>query len=111
MADAFEQCSRHSKLITINNHSSTFMKKFLSIAVGLLLAGNLLAADTTTTAADQKWLSAAQKLVKTGRTISTPSQVRLALVKEWAKKEGFTVAVTKTETSYQVQASRSLASN
>jgi hypothetical protein len=85
------------------------MKKFASIAVGLVLAGNLLASGTISEA-DQKWLAAAQKLVTAGRTISTPSQTRLALVKDWAHKEGFTVAVTKTDSSYQVQATRSLAS-
>lgn len=87
------------------------MKKVIVAAVSLLLfAGYVALAEPS--AADQKWLEAVQKMVDKGQTqISTPSADRVKLVKDWAAKSGFTVAVTQNESSYKLEITKHVAKN
>ena len=60
--------------------------------------------------ADQKWLEAVQKIVTKGDgKVSTPNEVRVNLLKDWAGKNGYAVKVTKTDASYTVQITKTLA--
>lgn len=74
----------------------------------LLLAG-LLAASTTAlagepSAADQKWLEVVQKMAANGpQQVSTPSEERMKLLKDWADKNGYQVKVTKLDTGYRIE--------
>lgn len=87
------------------------MKKIIALVCGCLLTASVVMAAEATEA-DQKWLSAVSKMVESGKTeISTPSEVRANLLKEWAGSKGFTVALSKTDSSYKVQVSKHLASN
>jgi hypothetical protein len=62
--------------------------------------------------ADQKWLEAVKTMVINGEAmISTPSQERVDLLKEWAAKNGYSVQVTKTERGFRLDVSRRLAKN
>ncbi len=64
------------------------------------------------TSADQKWLEAVKTMVVNGETkISTPSQQRVDLLKEWAAKNGYSVQVAKTERGFRLDVSRRLARN
>jgi len=60
------------------------MKKTVAIICGCLLTASVaLAAEPTE--ADQKWLTVVTKMVESGNTeISTPSEVRANLLKDWA---------------------------
>lgn len=85
------------------------MKKIVIVALGCLLTfGLAFAAEPS--AADQKWLTAVEKMVTDGQTkVSTPSKDRVTLLQDWAGKKGYSVQVAKTETGYQVTLSRTLA--
>ena len=87
------------------------MKKLIALACGCLLtAGVAFAAGPTE--ADQKWLSAVTKMIENGKTeISTPSEVRANLVKDWAGKNGYSVNLSQSESSYKVEVSKHLAKN
>jgi hypothetical protein len=68
---------------------------FLTVAVGY-------AAEISE--ADQKWLQAVEKMVTKGETkLSTPSEGRVALFKEWAEKKGYSVKVTKFENGFSLE--------
>lgn len=86
------------------------MKKIIALVCGCLLtAGVAMAAEATE--ADQKWLSAVTKMVEGGKTeISTPSEVRAGLLKEWASNKGFAVQVSQNNNSYKLELSKQLAS-
>ena len=85
------------------------MKKITVIALGCLLTLNLAFAGDPTPE-DQKWLTAVEKKVADGQTeISTPSQDRVALLKDWAGKKGYTVEVTASGTNYSLKISKDLA--
>ena len=59
---------------------------------------------------DQKWLTAIEKKVAQSDTnISTPNEERVNLLKEWAGKHGYTATVIKSDTTYRVELSKSLA--
>lgn len=59
---------------------------------------------------DQKWLEAVQNMVEKGeKKVTTSKENRVDLVKEWATKKGFSVKVTKTDGSYQLELSKSIA--
>jgi hypothetical protein len=78
------------------------------IVASLLVAVSVLAGEPDK--ADQKWLEAVQKMVSSGQTgISTPSEGRVQLLKDWAGKRGYSVEVTKSETHYRVELSKKLA--
>jgi hypothetical protein len=85
------------------------MKRIIAIACGsLLILGSTLAGELNQV--DQKWLTAIEKKVAQGDTkISTPSEERVNLLKDWAGKNGYSATVTKNEGSYRVELSKSLA--
>ena len=81
------------------------MKRITIVALGCLLTLNIaLAADPAPS--DQKWLTAVEKMVtQGGTTISTPSKDRVDLLKDWAKKKGFSIEVTKSDKGYRAELS------
>ena len=84
------------------------MKK-LVVLLGCVLAFNLAALGQPDPA-DQKWLEAVEKMVAKGESkIATPKENRVNLLKEWGSKNGYTVRVTRTETGYSVEVTKSLA--
>lgn len=87
------------------------MKKLMALTSAfLLMAGITLAGQPSE--ADQKWLQVVEKKIAAGQTqVSTPAQQRVSLLQEWATKNGYSVQVTKTETSYRLELSKSLAQN
>ena len=86
------------------------MKKTIVAIAGLIvIACNVVLADSS--AADQKWLTAVQKMVEQGQTkVSTPMEERVKLIQDWAQKNNYTVAITKTDTSYRIDITRTVAS-
>jgi hypothetical protein len=85
------------------------MKKLAVLLLGFALTFNLAALGETNDA-DQKWLEAVQKMVANGEyKVSTPKEVRVNLLKEWGTKNGYSVKVTKAETGYTIEVSKSLA--
>jgi len=85
------------------------MKKFVAIMAGcLMLAGSSAMAEPSAT--DQKWLTAVQKMVEDGQTrVSTPSEKRVKLLKEWAAKQGLPVEVTKTDAGFSIELQKKVA--
>jgi hypothetical protein len=82
------------------------MKKLPVMLLALALA-SAAAFAVTTTEADQRWLSAVEKMVQEGKTqISTASEERLALAKNWAATQGYETQVTRIGQSYQVTFSK-----
>ncbi len=81
----------------------------------LLLAAALfssVAFAENATEADQKWLAAVQKMVASGKdTVSTASETRVALARDWAKEKGLVAEVAKTEQGFKLTFSKSLAAN
>jgi len=85
------------------------MKKLTAITSALLLTATLTFAGTPSEA-DQKWLQVVEKKIAEGQAqVSTPSQTRVDLLKEWASTKGYSVNITKTETSFQLEVSRAYA--
>ena len=84
------------------------MKKLTAFTSVLLLTVGMAFAGTPTEA-DQKWLEVAQKKAAEGQRVSTPSETRVELLKEWASTKGYSVEVTKTEKSFQLDVSRAYA--
>lgn len=77
-----------------------------------MLSLNLLAADQMVSAADQKWLGAIEKMVANGQhEISTPVAARIQLLQAWAKKNGYTVELTKTDAAFRIRLSKDIAKN
>jgi len=87
------------------------MKKIIvAVVSSLLFASSIALAEPS--AADQKWLEVVQKMVEKGQTqLSTPSQERVKLLKDWAAKNGFTVTVTQADSSYKLVIARNVAKN
>lgn len=85
------------------------MKKLLALtSVCVLMTSLAIAAEKSD--ADQKWLQAVEKKITSGDTkISTPTEARVTLLKEWAGSNGYTAQVTKKEQSFQVELSKSVA--
>jgi hypothetical protein len=84
--------------------------------ISKLLTGCFLACALTVVAepnqADQKWLDAVQKMVAKGETkVSTHSEERAKLLKDWASKKGYSAEVTKTEAGFRVVLTKTLAQN
>jgi hypothetical protein len=87
------------------------MKKIIIVVAGFLLTLSPVLADGTATA-DQKWLTAVQKMVAEGQTkVSTPKKERLTLLKEWATKNGYSIQVTQNDAGYRIALSKNLAKN
>lgn len=84
------------------------MKKLTAFVSALLLTIGMAFAGTPSEA-DQKWLEVAQKKAAEGQRVSTPSETRATLLKEWATTKGYSVEVTKTDKSFQVEVSRAFA--
>lgn len=84
------------------------MKKLTAILLGLVFTVTVALAGQATEA-DQKWLEAVQKMVAKGETkVSTPSETRVNLFKEWGEQHGYTIKVTQTEKSYSLEVSKQL---
>ena len=79
------------------------MKKLTAVLLScLLLATYAMAAEPT--AADQKWLQTVEKMVAKGeKKVTTTKQDRVALLREWAAKKGYSVKVTKTDAGFAVE--------
>jgi hypothetical protein len=85
------------------------MKKLALLLLGCSLTFNFTALGEPKDA-DQKWLEAVQKMVAKGDDkVSTPSEARANLLKEWGSKNGYSVKAIKTEVGYSLQVSKSLA--
>jgi len=85
------------------------MKKLTALVLGCLLTVTFAVAAEPSEA-DQKWLTAVEKMVTNGQTqVSTPSETRVALLKEWAGKNGYSVDVTKTDACYRLELSKRIA--
>jgi hypothetical protein len=85
------------------------MKKLYILLLGIGLLVTPALADNTTDA-DQKWLAAVAKMVEQGiSTVSTPSEERVTLAKNWAASKGFGTDIKKTAQGFQVTFSKSLA--
>jgi hypothetical protein len=85
------------------------MKKLITIVLGCLITVSVSLANQASEA-DQKWLGAVEKKIAAGeRQVSTPSEARVSLLKEWAVKSGYSVEVTKAEANYHVEVSKGLA--
>lgn len=87
------------------------MKKTIIATASILLTACTIAiAEPSET--DQKWLAAVQKMTETGQAkVSTASESRVQLLKNWAEKNGFSVKVTQSETSFTVDLTKSVAKN
>lgn len=87
------------------------MKKLNAIILGCLLTTGFAFAGEPS-AADQKWLTAVEKMVTDGKSsISTSEETRANLLKEWAEKKGYTAKVEKTDKGFRVDVSKSVAKN
>ena len=85
------------------------MKKLTAFTSALLLTIGMAFAGSPTEA-DQKWLEIVEKKIIEGQArVSTPSESRVELLKEWASTKGYTLTVTKTDESFQVEATRAYA--
>ena len=85
------------------------MKKLAVLLLGCSLTFSFAALGGTNDG-DQKWLEAVQKMVAKGESrLSTPNEVRANLLKECGSKNGYSVKVTRTDTGYSVEVSKSLA--
>ncbi len=85
------------------------MKRIIAITcAGVLTLAAAFAGEPSQ--ADQKWLTAIEKKVAQGDTkVSTPSQERVNLLKDWAGKNGYSASVTKLDGGYRIDLSKSLA--
>jgi hypothetical protein len=79
------------------------MKKVISALVGVCwIAGTVAIAAPSES--DQKWLDTVQKMVERGNNrVTTPSNERVNLVKDWSAKSGMTVKVTQAGSSYTME--------
>lgn len=72
----------------------------------LLAVSHALAGETSP--ADQKWLAAVEKMVAEGQaTVSTPSETRVELLKDWSKKNGYSTNVAKADGGFRIELSKS----
>lgn len=85
------------------------MKKLLALTSACMLIASFASAGQSSEA-DQKWLQVVEKKISSGQTqISTPTQERVTLLKQWAASNGYSTQVTQTTTSYRVELSKALA--
>jgi hypothetical protein len=76
--------------------------KITLLSVCLCLVG--FAAVAAPSESDQKWLNTVQNMVSQGKTkVSTPSEARVALMKEWGAKHGYSAKVTKNDQSFVIE--------
>jgi hypothetical protein len=80
------------------------MKKLVALFLGSLLVISYVAAGDSSADANQKWLAAVEKMVKSGDTrVSTPDEDRVKLLKKWAAQKGYTAEVAKTEMGFKIE--------
>jgi hypothetical protein len=80
--------------------------KIAVLALSVVLLSSF-AAPAEPQEADKKWLGAVQTMVAEGKTkVSTPSEARMTLLKEWGVKKGYAVQVTKNEAGFTVELKR-----
>ena len=85
------------------------MKKLTALTAACILIAGLAFAGQPNQA-DQKWLEVVQKKVAEGQTkVSTPIEERVTLLKEWAGKNGYTVAVNRSENGYRLELAKNVA--
>jgi len=88
------------------------MKKIILLVFAAMLSFNVLSQDQKISEADQKWLAVIEKMVASGRhEISTPVEARTQLLKDWAKKNGYTFQVTRTDATFHVELTKDIAKN
>ncbi len=86
------------------------MKKVIATIAASLLTLTLVTAGQPN-AADQKWLEVVGKKVTAGEAqVSTPSETRVELAKQWAGQNGYSVDVAKKESNFQITFSKQVAS-
>jgi hypothetical protein len=86
------------------------MKKLAAVLLGAFISVTFATLGEPIKEADQKWLDTVEKMAAKGeKRISTPSEVRVNLLKDWGVKRGYSVKATKTETGDSVEVSKSLA--
>ena len=87
------------------------MKKLIAVALACLFTATVALAGSPSEA-DQKWLTVVEKKIVDGETnVSTPSEGRVHLLKEWAAKKSYSVEVTKVDDGFRVKLSKQLAKN
>lgn len=85
------------------------MKKLVALTSICLLMSSMAFAGQPTEA-DQKWLEVVEKKISSGETqISTPTQARVTLLKEWAATKGFATKVTQSDKNFRIELSKSVA--
>ena len=85
------------------------MKKLFALTTACILFAGLAFADQTNEA-DQKWLEVVQKKITEGQTkVSTPIAERVTLLKDWAGKNGYTIAVSQSENGYRLELAKNVA--
>ena len=84
------------------------MKTLTAFFLSAVLFASLAVAGPSE--ADQRWLNAVEQKVNAGdRTVTTPSQARVDLLKSWAEKNRYSVTVTKTESGFRLDVNKNLA--
>jgi len=87
------------------------MKKLSVLLLGIALLSGAAFAENVSDA-DQKWLNVVEKMVSEGKKeVSTASDARVTLAKNWALKKGFTAEVAKTEKGFVITFGKGLAKN
>ncbi|HSU52813.1 MAG TPA: hypothetical protein VLT36_01995 [Candidatus Dormibacteraeota bacterium] len=86
------------------------MKKLALLISSIVVSSLLASAEPSET--DQKWLKAVQTMVAKGETkVSTASEDRLNLFKEWANSNGYSLKIAKAENSFTIEVSRKTTSD
>lgn len=97
--------------MAIQNIPENIMKKLIALSLVALFSATIALASPSNEA-DQKWLNVVEKKIVAGETtISTPSETRVNLLKEWAVQKTYSVEVVKTEAGFRVELSKQLAKN
>jgi hypothetical protein len=79
------------------------MKKLTACLIGCVLSASFALADEPSTV-DQKWLKAIETMVTKGeKKVTTSKDERVALVKDWAAKNGYSVKVTKSGNCFSLE--------
>lgn len=82
------------------------MKKLSVLLLGMSLLTSVALAENVSEA-DQKWLSVVEKMVSEGKTtVSTTTDDRVTLAKNWAMKKGYLAEVAKTDKGFKVTFSK-----
>lgn len=86
------------------------MKKWFKVLMVSCLMTSGVAFGEETKAADQKWLEVVKSMVSEGQSVvSTPSETRVNLLKDWSKKNGFAANITKEQAGYRIEITKGFA--